>query len=276
MENVRLTFPRIDDGQFARDLSERPANRGQARAQRSIALVAILRQGEPDRDKVTTPRWQAGFDLAIGRALAVKVRTEGYNAMLAQAKQGLKFKDDKNDTWELRPADPVTIGSALAKDAADAKTYLERVVAEHTGTPWAVDAASELAPAARLGMAREISPTWPAASPAPKTATIARVRSDQNGPNRRANPAATRRRCSRLQPLIASPSGRGSESSSGEGLPSPRDDFLTDSPSHPSRTRHADRAGRSSRRSAPRQSRQTRARTAAPACPAPGMPLFTG
>jgi hypothetical protein len=143
MENVRLRFPRVDDGQFARDLSN--AQREAAKLEPKIeALAAILRQGERDREKVTTPRWQAGFDLAIGRALAVKVRTEGYNAMLAMAKQGMKFKDEKNDTWDLRPTKAVTVSSALAKDAEDAKTYLTRVVTEHRGTPWAMDAEKEL------------------------------------------------------------------------------------------------------------------------------------
>jgi hypothetical protein len=143
MEGIRTRFPRIDDAQFARDLSE--AQKSAAKLEpKTNALVAILRQGERDRDKVTSPRWQAGFDLAIGRALAVNVRTEGYNAMLAQAKQGLKFKNEQSDTWVLRSSDSVTISSALAKDAADAKKYLERVVAEHEGTPWAVDAAQEL------------------------------------------------------------------------------------------------------------------------------------
>jgi hypothetical protein len=143
MENVRLRFPRVDDGQFARDLSN--AQREAAKLEPKIeALSAILRQGERDRDKIRTPRWQAGYDLAMGRALAVKVRTEGYNAMLAIAKQGLKFKDEKNDTWELRPTDSITVNSALAKDAADAKAYLNRVLADHKGTPWAVDAEKEL------------------------------------------------------------------------------------------------------------------------------------
>jgi hypothetical protein len=143
MENIRRRFPRIDDAQFARDLSE--AQKAAAKLEpKTNALVAILRQGERDRDKVTSPRWQAGFDLAIGRALAVNVRTEGYNAILAQAKQGLKFKNEQSDTWVLRPADDITVSSALAKDAADAKRYLERVVAEHEGTPWAIDAAQEL------------------------------------------------------------------------------------------------------------------------------------
>jgi hypothetical protein len=143
MENVRLRFPRIDDAQFARDLSN--AQRTAAKLEPKVqALAAILRQGEQDRDTISTPRWQAGFDLAIGRALAVKARTEGYNAMLAAAKQGLKFKNAQSDTWLLRPADSITVDSALAKDAADARKYLERVLAEHQGTPWALDAEREL------------------------------------------------------------------------------------------------------------------------------------
>jgi hypothetical protein len=143
MENVQRRFPRIDDAQFARDLSN--AQRTAAKLEPKIAaLVEILREGEADRELITKPRWQAGFDLAIGRALAVKVRTEGYNAMLAQAKQGKKFKDERSDTWELEAADSINTGTALTKDAADAKMYLERVVAEHEGTPWAIDAKREL------------------------------------------------------------------------------------------------------------------------------------
>jgi hypothetical protein len=143
MENVRRRFPRNDDAQFARELSN--AQRSAAKIEPKVeALVTILRQGEHDRDRITTPRWQAGFDLAIGRALAVKVRTEGYNAMLAVAKQGLKFKDPKSDTWDLRPTDLVTVNSALEKDAEDARKYLNRVTSDHKGTPWAVDAEREL------------------------------------------------------------------------------------------------------------------------------------
>jgi hypothetical protein len=143
MENVRRRFPRIDDAQFARDLSN--AQRTAAKIEPNIEeLVNILRQGERDREKLAIPRWQAGFDLAIGRALAAKVRTEGYNAMLALAKQGLKFKDPKNDTWELRSTDNVSVNSALERDAEDARKYLNRVVNDHKGTPWAIDAEREL------------------------------------------------------------------------------------------------------------------------------------
>jgi hypothetical protein len=143
MEGVRLQFPKIDDAQLARDLSL--AQRSAAKLEPRInQLVAILQQGEADRPKVIKPRWQAGFDLALGRALAVMVRTEGYNAMLAAAKQGLVFKDPRNDTWILRPANEVTVSSALAKQAAAARAYLQRVVAEHPNTPWAMDAQREL------------------------------------------------------------------------------------------------------------------------------------
>jgi hypothetical protein len=143
MENVRLRFPRIDDAQFARDLSN--AQRTAAKLEpKTNALVTVLRQGERDRAKVSVPRWEAGYDLAIGRALAVNVRTEGYNAMLAEAKQGLRFKNNQSDTWELRPSTNVTVSSALAKDAEDAKTYLQRVVKDHPGTPWAMEAELEL------------------------------------------------------------------------------------------------------------------------------------
>ncbi|HVT28243.1 MAG TPA: vWA domain-containing protein, partial [Lacipirellulaceae bacterium] len=81
MEHVRQRFPRLDDAQFARSLSI--AQRTAAKLEPKLEeLVSVLRQGERDREKLITPRWQAGYDLAMGRSLAVKVRTEGYNAML--------------------------------------------------------------------------------------------------------------------------------------------------------------------------------------------------
>jgi hypothetical protein len=65
--------------------------------------------------------------------------------MLAQAKQGLKFRNERNDTWVLVPSQEVTANSTLSKDATAATTYLERVVSEHADTPWAMDAKRELA-----------------------------------------------------------------------------------------------------------------------------------
>ncbi len=143
MEDVRLNFPKIDEARFAEDLSR--AQRAAAKLEpRLIQLVNVLQQGEQDREKEITLRWQAGYDLAMGRALATKVRTEGYNTMLALAKQGLKFENENNDTWVLKPSSEVSSGSVLSKEADMAQMYLERVVASHEGTPWAMLAAKEL------------------------------------------------------------------------------------------------------------------------------------
>ena len=97
-ESARCVSSRSDEAEFSRALSE--AQQAAAALEPKInALCQILQQGEADREKETMPRWQAGYDLAMGRALAVKVRTETYNAMLAAAKRGLKPKDPKNNTW---------------------------------------------------------------------------------------------------------------------------------------------------------------------------------
>ena len=77
--------------------------------------------------------------------LALKVRTDAYNILLAQAKSGMKFKDPKNDTWVLKPSVDVSkVGSQTERLAKQADELLRRVVADHAGTPWAQMAAEEL------------------------------------------------------------------------------------------------------------------------------------
>ena len=143
MEDARTRFVKTDEAAFATALGE--AQQAAARLEPKInALYDHLRLGEADREKETVLRWQAGFDLAMGRTLAVKVRTESYNAMLAAAKRGLKPKDPKNNTWVLKPDDEISVGSQLAKLADRARMYLERVKKDHAGTPWGLLAEREL------------------------------------------------------------------------------------------------------------------------------------
>jgi hypothetical protein len=143
MEFPPMTFPRQNDGALANLLGE--AQNVAARVEPKInALYAILEKGSKDRDRLTVKRWQAGYDLAMGRVLAAKVRTEAYNGMLAMAKSGMKFQKPDSDTWRLERADQISVGSQTEKLAARARMYLERVVAEHPGTPWALIAADEL------------------------------------------------------------------------------------------------------------------------------------
>lgn len=144
MDAPTMTFPREDDGRLVNLLSE--AQKKAAVLQPKIdALHGLLAAGLPDRDKIEEKRWQAGYDLALGRVLALKVRTDAYNILLAQAKSGMKFKDPKNDTWVLKPSVDVSkVGSQTERLAKQADELLRRVVADHAGTPWAQMAADEL------------------------------------------------------------------------------------------------------------------------------------
>ena len=143
MESPVMTFPRRDEPSLAGLLSE--AQKAAAKAQPRIdAIHATLTAGAAGREAIKERRWQAGYDLALGRVLAAKVRTDAYNQMLAQAKLGMKFQDEKSDTWQLEPSDEVTVGSQTEKLAKQASELLERVVHDHAGTPWAQLAATEL------------------------------------------------------------------------------------------------------------------------------------
>ncbi|HEV7280624.1 MAG TPA: vWA domain-containing protein [Pirellulaceae bacterium] len=179
IEQPTLTFVKRDEADFVVALTN--AQRESAKFSPKIdQLYQLLRMGEADREKETSPRWQAGFDLAYGRVLAAKVRTETMNAMLAEAKRGLKPKDPKSNTWTLTPSDEVTVDSQLAAAAEKAKTLLTRVAKDHDGTPWALMAEKDLA--LPLGWTWEESYTAP---PAP-------MRQGPANPNPVVNPAPNR------------------------------------------------------------------------------------
>ncbi|MEX0820175.1 MAG: vWA domain-containing protein, partial [Pirellulaceae bacterium] len=143
LESPRLRFVKRNEAELANELAE--AQKGAAKLEPQLAgLYGTLEIGKADRGKEISPRWQAGYDLAMGRVMAAKVRAEGYNAMLALAKRGLKFSNEKNNTWVLRHDDEISTGSQLAKAAREAEDYLRRVVDEHPETPWALLASREL------------------------------------------------------------------------------------------------------------------------------------
>jgi len=144
---TRFDWPRElapkDEVRFRRALDE--AQQHPARLMPKIdKLYETLKTGEADRDRLTEPRWQAGFDLAMGRAMAAKVRSESFIAMLAVMKQGKSFTDPKSTTWIIQRADEISVGSALDRLRQRAEEYLQRVVREHPGTPWADLAKREL------------------------------------------------------------------------------------------------------------------------------------
>ena len=142
LEDIRLRFPKRDESQLATSLSiaQRAAAVRQPKLDR---IYQTLQAGEVDREHLTKSRWQAGYDLAMGRALAAKVRNDGYNAMLAKAKQGMAFTGEKNNTWVLSTEEEFA-NSSLERLAEKAEVYLQRVLEDHAGTPWAELARREL------------------------------------------------------------------------------------------------------------------------------------
>lgn len=144
LEEPERRFVKRSEAALVNSLSE--AQQKAAKLEPKINIIyQTLQQGEKAREREFTPRWQAGYDLAMGRAMAAKVRTEAYNQMLAMAKRGMKFEGEKNNTWVLQPADNIEVGSQMERLAGQAKTYLQRVIDEHPGTPWALLAKRELA-----------------------------------------------------------------------------------------------------------------------------------
>ncbi len=121
------------------------AQRGAAEKSLDVdRTYSALAPGESDRSKLTGARWQAEFDLAMGRILAAKSRIDGYNNILAMIKQGKAFSKSTSTTWVLSRAEGVSGSSVLNKNAENARMYLNRVIKEHPGTPWAALAEHEL------------------------------------------------------------------------------------------------------------------------------------
>jgi len=143
LQSPIVQFDARDEAQLKRDLDL---------AQQPAALLSsvvnqiqeMLQEGEAARDSLTEPRWQAAYDLAMGQAIAAVVRVDGYNGMLAQLKTGKSFADPKSDVWVLESADEIGTTSLMRNKLTQARNYLQRVIDEHPGTPWAHVAELEL------------------------------------------------------------------------------------------------------------------------------------
>lgn len=143
LEFPKTSFVKADEAAMARMLSE--AQQVAAKLSPTVdRLYDALERGEADRARLTDPRWQANFDLAMGRAASAKAKVDGYNHMLAALKRGKSFANPSSTTWMLEPSDSIEDASALQKLIDKGKASLQRVVDQHAGTPWAKIAEREL------------------------------------------------------------------------------------------------------------------------------------
>lgn len=133
----QLRFPAYNDNILREQITEaqKPAADLTYKIDR---IVDVLGQGEKDREKIVEPRWRAAYDLAAGRALAMKVRAFGYNQMLADMKgQPKPFQHSDSNEWRIMPSKTINAGQAVKKLERQAAMYLKRVMDEHPETPWA-------------------------------------------------------------------------------------------------------------------------------------------
>ncbi len=138
-----LVFPAYNDNVLREALTE---------VQRPAAVIdfkmnelhQILAQGEKERDRIAERRWQAAYDLAMGRVLAMRARIFGFNRMAAEMKGTPKsFTKKESNEWRLEPSKNSNATPDVKKIEKQALVYLNRVIDQHPGTPWAELASKE-------------------------------------------------------------------------------------------------------------------------------------
>jgi hypothetical protein len=108
-------------------------------------MLMTLEMGKQARASLSEPAWQASFDLAMGRLLAMKVRLKGYNVMLANMKSSPKpFERPGSNEWKLIASKEIDTGPKMRQISEEARKLLKQVIDEHQGTPWEHLAVKEL------------------------------------------------------------------------------------------------------------------------------------
>ncbi len=139
-----LFFPPADAPEFKELMSA-----SQAVAERTAYTVdealASINAVVKLRDRETSRRWQAHFDLMRGRLLAMKVRCYEYNWACARLKKDPpKFSNPKYNAWRLVPDEAIQYSEKAEAASREAHALLDRVIREHPMTPWALLAQREL------------------------------------------------------------------------------------------------------------------------------------
>lgn len=139
-----LTFPPADDAEFKEAMKKQQevvARVAYTVDQALEPISAVAKQ----RDRETSRRWQAQYDLIRGRLLAVKIRCYEYNWACAKMKKDpAKFTQPGSNAWRLVPDEEIHYSDKAAAAGKEARALLKRVIDDHPGTPWALLAQREL------------------------------------------------------------------------------------------------------------------------------------
>ena len=139
-----LLFPPVDGPEFKQTMEQNQALAARVEYTVNAALEPVAAVAKV-RDRETSRRWQAHYDLLRGRLMALKVRCYEYNMACAKMKKDApKFAKPESNAWRLVPDTEVHASDKAASAGKQATELLETVVKEHPGTPWALLAQREL------------------------------------------------------------------------------------------------------------------------------------
>jgi hypothetical protein len=139
-----LFFPPVDGPEFKEAMERNQALAARTQYTVDAALEPITAVVK-SRDRETSRRWQAHYDLIRGRLLALKVRCFEYNWICARMKKDApKFTKPDSNAWRLVPDAEIHSGDKVAAAGQQAVDLLKKVVAEHPNTPWSLLAQREL------------------------------------------------------------------------------------------------------------------------------------
>ncbi len=138
-----LVFPPVDAPEFKEAMERNQALTARVQYTVDAALEPIAYVVKM-RDRETSRRWQAHYDLIRGRLMAMKVRAYEYNMACARMKKDpRKFTKPDSNAWRLVPDTEIHASDKAAEAGKQAMNLLEKVVNEHPNTPWALLAQRE-------------------------------------------------------------------------------------------------------------------------------------
>ena len=156
-----LVFPAVESPEFKDVMAANQANAERTAYTVDEALGPITAAAKL-RDRETSRRWQADYDLIRGRLLAMKVRCYEYNWACARLKKDPpKFKNPGANAWRLVPDTAVQYSEKAAAAARDADRLLHRVIQEHPDTPWALLGPAGAQRSVRLQVGRDLHASSP-------------------------------------------------------------------------------------------------------------------
>lgn len=139
-----LVFPPVDGPEFKDAMTDNQALAALTASTVDEALGPITAVARL-RDRETSRRWQAHYDLIRGRLLAMKIRCYEYNWACATMKRDApKFTRPNSNAWRLVPDEEIHYSDKAKAAGDEARKLLQRVIDDHPGTPWALLAQREL------------------------------------------------------------------------------------------------------------------------------------